>query len=265
MHFRHVPLVLCLLSVSALSQSPTKTPTSLQTPIHGIKIFSSSFDATTQTVKLDFMNDSPTDITAWGYCVKTVKAKSDDPDQSFCTWVDTLPVVVDREVHERTTLKPSRGACGDCYFIHSGEHKTISALFSSDPVASADIEINLIIQADASVESNGKEGTSALQEISRNRQVGLRLAKMLVSVGQGILDDQTNRHPTASMMIQFQKLLNTEPALKGSFYFFKRPEWRKANNAEFIPEDERGYLRQFVTENQLKIVEFSKHQLPGVN
>jgi hypothetical protein len=91
----------CFLSVSALSQGAAQGSTSIHTSVRGIKILSSNFDSSRQSVQLDFMNDSPADITAWSYCVKAEKTNSDDPDQSFCTWTDPVPIVIDRDVQER--------------------------------------------------------------------------------------------------------------------------------------------------------------------
>jgi hypothetical protein len=263
MHVRYVALVLCLLSISALGQSPTQASTSLQTPIHGIKIFSSNFDVATQTVKLDFMNDSPSDITAWGYCVKATKANSDDPDQSMCTFRDALPAVIDEHIQEQITLKASRSICEDCYFIRSGQHKTISATFSAGPVANGEIEIYAIVRADGTTETSGKIGAHLLQEISADRQTALKTTQLIVVTGQDILADKSNQHPVVSMMDALQKLSKTEPSVEGFLYFFKRPEWRKANRTEFIPEDERRYLRSFVQEQQTRNLEFSKHQIGG--
>src|SRR5579864_5012073 len=151
MQLKHIVWVLCLLSIAALGQSSAQSPTSQ--PLHGIKVFSSSFDSTTQIARLDFMNDSPSDITAWGYCVEATKANSGDPDQSACTFRDALPAVIDTQIQEQTTQKASRGVCEDCSFIRPGQHKTITSGFSGGLVANAEIKINVIVHADGTAEA----------------------------------------------------------------------------------------------------------------
>lgn len=264
MHLKRIVWVMWLLSIAALGQSSTQPSTTAQ-PLHGIKVFSSTFDSTTQIAKLDFINDSASDITAWGYCVKATKAKSDDPDQSMCTFRDALPAVIDTQIQEQTTQKPSRGVCEDCSFIRPGQHKTIFAAFSGGPVASAEIQINVIVHADGTTETSGKFGDHLLQEISADRRTALKTTQMIVAKGQDILADANNQHPVVSMIDALQKLSKTDPNVAGFLYWFKRPEWRKANRTEFIPEDERKYLKSFVQEQQTKNQEFSKNQITGVS
>lgn len=263
MQLKHIVWVLCSLSIAALGQSSAQSPTSQ--PLHGIKVFSSSFDSTTQTAKLNFMNDSPSDITAWGYCVEATKAKSNDPDQSMCTFRDALPAVVDTQIQEQTTQKASRGVCEDCSFIRPGQQKTILAAFSGGPVANAEIQINVIVHSDGTTEASGKFGDHLLQEISADRRTALKTTQMIVAKGQDILADANNQHPVVSMIDALQKLSKTEPNVAGFLYWFKRPEWRKANRNEFIPEDERKYLKSYVQEQQMKTQEFSKNQVTGVS
>jgi hypothetical protein len=265
MHVRHVALVFCLLSISALGQSPAQGLTSLQTPIHGIKIFSSSFDAKTQTAKLDFMNDSPSDITAWGYCLKTQNVKGDNVEHGGCREVETLGPVISRQVQEQITNKAMIGDCPDCHVLHPGEHKTLSVDFSSGTVATAEIEIKLIIYGNGRVETNGNEGLRMQQEFATRRQGALNRFQELVEIGQGILADTSNQHPTVAMIEELQRRIPAEPELGGVLHDFKRPGWRKANDAEFVPEDEHGYLQKFVAEQQMKAAELSKHQIAGVN
>ena len=264
MHLKRIVWVMWLLSIAALGQSSTQT-SAMDQPLHGIKVFSSNFDSTTQTVKLDFMNDSPSDITAWGYCVQPAKANSADPDQSTCTFRDALPAVIDTQIQEQTTQKASRGVCEDCSFIRPGQHKTITAGFSGGLVTNAEIKINVIVHDDGTAEASGKTGDHLLQEISADRRTALKTTQMIVAKGQDILADANNQHPVVSMIDALQKLSKAEPSVAGFLYWFKRPEWRKANRTEFIPEDERKYLKSFVQEQQTRSQEFSKNQITGVS
>jgi hypothetical protein len=264
MHFRHL-VVISLLSVSAMCQSSTQDSTSPQTPIHRIKIFASSFDSTTQTATLDFMNDSASDITAWGYCMKTENLKSDNVEHGGCREVETLGPVIERRVQEQATGKPMVGDCPDCHVLHPGEHKIILTSFSEGPVAKAEIEIKLIIYANGRVETSGNEGLRMQKDFATRRQNALNRFQELVEIGQGILADEANQHPAVAMIEELQSRISREPELTAPLHDFKRPEWRKAKDTEFIPKDERGYLQKFVAEQQTKAVELSKHQIPGVN
>ena len=244
MRFKHL-VVISLLSVSAMCQSPTQDPTSPQTPIHGIKIFSSSFDATTRTATLDFMNDSAADITAWGYCMNTTNRPGDNVGHGGCTAVDALPQVVERQTQEKITNKPITWDCSACHMLHPGEHKILSVDFSSVPIVSAEIVIRLIVYANGQVESIGNEGLHLQQYIASQRQDALKQHQELAEMGAAILADQSDQHPTATMIESLQR---KHPKWTQTIHVFKSPEWRKGKDTEFIPKDERGYLQSFVTE-----------------
>lgn len=188
MQFRYCAAVLYLLSIFAVGQNSADGSPSAQDPIRGIKILESSFDSTTspQRVQLEFINDSPANITAWGYCVKAEKIDASDPSQEFCTMVDPASVVVDREIQEHLTLRPQIGDCPDCHFIHPGEHKILLGNFSL-PVKSAQIQINLIAYSNDNVEISGPQGLSNLRQLSSSRKSQLRLTQELRDIGGRVL------------------------------------------------------------------------------
>jgi hypothetical protein len=41
----------------------------------------------------------------------------------------------------------------------------------------------------------------------------------------------------------------------------KRPGWRQGDNREFIPDNQREYLQQFLAEEQISATYLSKHQI----
>lgn len=265
MRFKCSWIVVCVLSVVAWGQNQAQSSVPTQSSIHGIKILSSTFDASKslEAVQLEFINDSPANITAWGYCVRTEKVKSEDQDQGFCTLVDPLPVAVDRDVQERITRQASPADCPACHFIHPGERKVLSAAFAV-PVRSAQIQINLIAYSNGSAEISGQEGSSNLEQLSGGRQNLLRLTQRVLSMAKDILADPTNQHPTDRMITELQAQVSNEPGLRGYLRNLKKPEWRKGNSKEFIPDDERGYLRKFVFEKEMEAAELSKFQVQGV-
>lgn len=261
MHFKHVALAISLLSVPAVSQNATQSFTTPQSSIQGIKIFSSTWDPKTQTATLEFMNDSHSDITAWAYCLKDENLKGDNVEHGGCQGVDTLSAVISNEVQEQLTGKPTVGDCSGCHFLRPGEHKILSVDFSSVPVANARIEIDLIVYESGRVEANGNHGLGMQHHFAEARRETLDLQHRLIEMGEEILSDQTNQHPAVTMIDELESRVLTEPELKWALHVFKRPDWHKAKDTEYIPEDERGYLEKFVTEQRMKADELSKHQI----
>jgi len=261
---RFLTLVL-LLSTLAFGQNSNNGLVPLQSPFHGITIVSSKLDSSTspQTVRLDFVNDSPNNITAWAYCVYAEKAKESDPYQGVCTMIDAVGPEVERQVQEKITLTTNDAYCSTCRFVHPGEHKVLSAAFAP-PVVDAQVQIKLIAYSDGTVETSGDEwGTDYFQQIVRNRKAWLTTAQQVVEMGKKILADPTNPHPTQTMINELQNR-SREIGMDNTLYFFKRPEWRHANDKELIPNDERGYLNKFITERQMQAAEYSKYLIRGV-
>ena len=264
MHVKHVAIVLCFLSVSVLAQKSTQAPTTPQTFIQGIKIFSSNFDVATQTATLDFMNDSPFDITAWGYCLRIQNLIGDNVPHMGCAEIDTLRSVTERKFEEQISSKELVWDCSSCHVIHPGEHKVIMQAFSPMTMANVEINVNLIVYSNGQFETNSRDGLVMQQDIAKQRLSALHISQELVDIGKRILADESNSHPTLAMIEELQSRVTAKPGLAAVLRQFKRPEWHKANANEFIPKDERGYLQKFVAAQQFRVQEFSKHQIPEV-
>jgi hypothetical protein len=170
---------------------------------------------------------------------------------------------MEREAQERITLETNPADCPTCHFVHTGEHKILSVAFVL-PVISAEIQINLIAYSNGKVEISGPDAASRLQQIMSYRQQELKQQQELVDMAKKILVDPTNQHPATSMINELQNRIKTEPALEGYLRRFKTPEWRKGNDNEFIPDDERSYLSKFLSEQEIIAIELSKHQIQGV-
>lgn len=265
MRLKHCAVFLGFLSPLAIGQNSAHGLPSLQHHFQGIKVLSSTFDSSgsPQTVQLDVINDSAQNITAWGYCVDAQKASAGDPDQNFCTIIDPVPTVVDREIRERVTLKPTVGDCPDCHFVHPGERKRLSANFSM-PVASAAIRLTLVAYSDGTAETSGQDGAADLQTLTIQRKGYLQREQRLTAIGKRILSDASNQHPAMSMIEELQNQSRTDRSMEGIVDMLKTPEWRHADNQKFIPDDERGYLATFVSEHETKAAELPKYQIKGV-
>ena len=265
MHLRHL-ISLCLLSISLVAFLPGRSLVQTDTTrIRGIKVFSSHFDPSTETATLDFMNDSAFNITAWGYCVKTEKLKSEDPAHGGCQQTDTLPMVVERQVTEQLTRKRVTWDCPDCHVIHPGEHKIISVDFSSARVAAAVIDMKLVVYANGKIETNGSIGLGMEQRLAKQRQSALTTLKELLDMGDSILRNRSDEHPATTMLEELRTKASADPRYDGLFVKFKLPGMSTSDSSEATFKDERGYLQNFVTERKLQVAEFAKNQLAEVN
>lgn len=261
-------LLLVLLGVAAYGRSLIGAYAAIAIPqnqFHGITAVTSRFDSSTspQNVRLDFINDSPSNITAWAYCVYADKVKDSDPNQGFCTMTDATAYEIDRQVQEKITLQTNPGDLPTYHFVHPGEHKTISASFAL-PVSTASIQIKLIAYSDGTAETSPDEkGTSYFTELLQGREAMVKLNQDLVNMGQKILGDATDPHPAQTMIAELQNRAN-EWGMDNTLHLFKRPEWRQGNDKEFVSQDESGYLRKFVAEREMKATEFSRYLMRGV-
>jgi hypothetical protein len=257
--------VVCLLSTLALGQSPAHSAAEKQ--FHGIKVIAAKFnpEASPQAVSLDFINDSATNITAWGYCVYADKLKGADPNQGFCVLNDAVGFEVDRHIQEEITLQSNPADCPSCHFVRPGEHKVLSALFGVS-VAGASIQMKLIAYADGRVEtSSDDEGADDLRQLMRGRQMQLSRSQELVQIGNKLLSDVKDSQVAQKMISELETRSQAEPWLESSLHQFKTPDWRRANSKEFVPKDERGYLANFVNEAQMQANEFSKYLIKEVH
>jgi hypothetical protein len=178
---------------------------------------SSSFDAKTQAATLEFMNDSHSDITAWAYCLKDENLKGDSVEHGGCRGADSLIAVIENEVQGRLTGNPKLGDCSGCHFLHPGEHKTLTVDFSSVPVVSAEIVIDLIVYEGGKVESIGYEGLGTQQGFAKSRRDALDLPQKLIEMGEEILSDESNQHPTVTMIQELESRIPAEPKWRGFF------------------------------------------------
>src|SRR5262249_26827731 len=221
MRLGHVLTVALLLSISVPAQNPGRGSTSTQTVIRGITILLSSFDSSTlpQTVRLDFVNNTNADITAWGYCVKVEKINSEDPNQGFCALDDPVPGVVNWQVQQRMTCQPVTDSPGGD-FVHPGEHKILSYSFGY-PVLTAEIQIKLIAFSDGKVELSEPDGLFTLRTMITYREQELKRIQELITMGRKILADPADRHPAISMIKELQNPVRADNFMEGTLYLFK--------------------------------------------
>ena len=258
MNFLRLVVSFLLFGLSAYGQQ-TST-------ITGIKIKSSGFDPQTHTVTTVFINDSPTNITTWGYCVKAQNATSDAPAHGLCTMVDSLGSVIDYKIERAKRPFLPEPICSGCRVIHPGEKFTLSHDFSRYPeVFDAQIEIHLIAYADGSAETlNTDIARSDLRDLAKGRRRAMNQAQKMLNIGQQVLLNSNDQHPVLTMISALEAEIKNDPGVTQILDHFKTPEWRRANDRQFIPENERAYVEQFVADQRVWLEEYKRSQIQGV-
>ena len=251
-------IVLLLLAVAATHGQPVAN-------IKGIKILSSTFDPSTRTAKLVFVNDSAKNITAWGYCVRVQNSAPGLSSHSFCTLIDPLITVIEEKIEMTKRPYLHEADCSVCRFVHPGEEKLLSSDFSAVPeVIGAEIEINLIAYGDGTAEAlSNREGQQTLDDLTRRRQGALEVTQRVISIAQSILADSSNHHPAAAMIVELKTGSTGDAGLAGALDDFKKPERRRGNNREFIPDNEREYVERYLAEQRIWSAELIKNQIRG--
>jgi hypothetical protein len=253
-------LVLSLLAAAACGQTAD---------IHGLKIKQSGFDGTTMTLSLTFINDRAADVTAYHYCFKAIAA---DPRQTseHCEVVDALTHVLEMQADRRarpglpeiTSLSPRDNV------VHPGEERRIEQRIAWSAVIGGSMSIDAVVWSDdtfeGSAESIVAERTAELQE----RQF----------VSSTISDTLSgSREPMVASAIEIfqQKLQETRASrdacipcrekidyvLMDAILHLRQPERHKGKTKEFVPGNQREFLKQF----QVRYDSFSEEQAKHVN
>jgi len=229
--------------------------------LKGIRIKGSSFDPQSYTVKLAFINDSVSDITAWGYCVLTDNSTPGKPEHGYCTMIDPAYTVIDHKIEVKKRPFLPEPDCPMCRFLHPGQEHVLSFDLSQFPeIAAARIEINLIAYSDGSAEIlPGRHGKYALKQLTDSRRQMLEVDRKVVEIGKQVLSDSNNQHPVAAMIRELAK----DSRMAGILEWLKKPEWHKGNEREYVPENEREYLAGFVAEHEVWVAMLVQQQIKG--
>lgn len=255
---------LYLPAVFAMGQNRSQGSVSAQTFIHGIKIESSGFDPASRVVKLVFINDSPIDITAWGYCIHAQTAPGSAVRHGFCTLVDSLPTVIGHRIELQKRPALPEPECHGCQLIHPGQEESIALDFSAFPeVIGATVQLNLIAYSGGKYELvPDQAGEAALHDLAGRRQAHLRVTQGILEVGRRVLADSSDPHP-ATTMIQAIQTTN-DPGMAPVLESFKRPERRAGNDQEFVPGNERDYVQRFVKDEEIWADQLLRNQIKEV-
>jgi hypothetical protein len=281
-------VALLLSSCVALPQAFHSTIPDKPATLNGIKIKESTFDPQTKTAKLTFINDSPKDIITWASCTHVTQAPGDYPKHGTCSMIDSTVSVVNYQITKNIFPSAPEWNCGGCQPIHPGQDYTLAANFGSFPeVTSSTIELIMVVFSGGTWSAN-EQGKGWLRGLASGNKQSLVISRQLLEIGNKILADPNDKNPVTTMIaamkershligtswfsvkagngVTYQDSLGKELTEPPDEYLrdFMRPEWRKGNNREFIPEDQRKHLQTFLQEQQMWVDYLTKNQIVGL-
>jgi hypothetical protein len=248
-------LVLLLLTAAACGQTAD---------IHGIKIKESGFDGTTMTLSLTFINDRAADVTAYHYCFKAIAA---DPKQTSenCELIDALTPVLEMQADKRarpglnvTLIGPRENV------VHPGEERRIEERIAWSGILSGSISIDAVAWSDDTFEGSAQsiieERTAELQE----RQFVSRTVKESLSGSQeptvasviGVLQQELQEAGKDGCLPCQEKRVNV---LMNAILHLQQPKRHVGNTKEFVPDNQREFLKQFQVRHDSFSEEQAKH------
>jgi len=251
-------LVLLLLAAAACGQTAD---------IHGIKIKQSGFDGTTMTLSLTFINDRAADVTAYHYCFKTMA--TDRPTSEHCEVVDALTTVLEVQADKRarpglnfTLLSPRDNV------VHPGQERRIEERIAWRGVIGGSISIDAVAWSDDTFEGSA-------QSIIAERTAELQERQFVSSTISDTLS--SSREPMVASAIEiFQQKLQESRArndacspcqakrdyvLMDAILHLQQPERHMGKTKEYVPANQREFLKQF----QVRYDSFSEEQAKHVN
>jgi hypothetical protein len=254
-------LVLLLLASAACGQTAD---------IHGLKIRESGFDAKTMTLSLTFINDRAADVTAYHYCFKAIAA---DPKQTseHCEVVDALAHVLedaaDRRVRpwlpEITSPGPRENV------VHPGQERRIEERIPwSGIFIGGSMSIDAVAWSDDTFEGSAQpiiaERTAELQErqfVSRTISDTLSGSREPMVASAIEIFQQKLQEARASRDACIPCREKIDYVLMDAILHLQQPERHKGKTKEFVPGNQREFLKQF----QVRYDSFSEEQAKHVS
>jgi hypothetical protein len=254
-------LVLLLLAGAACGQTAD---------IHGLKIKQSGFDGTTMTISLTFINDRAADVTAYHYCFKAIAA---DPKQTseHCEVVDALTHVLEDAADRRARpgLPVITFSAPDENVVHPGQERRIEERIPwSGTFIGGSMSIDAVVWSDDTFEGAAEsiiaERTVELQErqfVSRTISDTLSgsrkpmVASAIEILQQELQESRASRNACSPCRGKI------EYVLMEAILHLQQPERYKGKTKEFVPDNQREFLKQF----QVRYDSFSEEQAKHVN
>jgi hypothetical protein len=249
-------LVLLLLAAAARGQTAD---------VHGIKIKQTGLDGTTMTLSLTFINDRAADVTAYHYCFTAIAA---DPRQTseHCEVVDALTHVLEMQADKRarpwlpevTFSGPSQNV------VHPGEERRIEQRIGWRGILRGSISIDAVAWSDDTFEGAAQpiiaERTAELQErqfVSRTVKESLSGSHepMVASVIAVLQQEQQEDGKDACYPCQEKRT----HVLMDAILHLQRPKMHLGDTTEFVPDNQREFLKQFLARHDSLSEEHAKH------
>ena len=234
--------------------------------IQGLKIKDSGFDAKTKTVSLTFINDRAADITAYHYCFTALSTDSKQTREQ-CRLIDVLTTVLEMQaarkarplLPEITLLGPSQN------LVHPGEERKIEEQIGyNDAIFSGSIHIDAVAWSDDTFEGAAQliiaERTAELQE----RQFVSRTIKNALSDGQeptvaSVIAALRQEQQEASKDGCLACLEKRTHVLMDAVQHLQQPKRHLGDIKEFVPDNQREFLEQFLVRHDSLSEENAKH------
>jgi hypothetical protein len=254
-------LVLSLLAAAACGQTAD---------IHGIKIKESGFDGQTMTLSLTFINDRAADVIAYHYCFKAIAA---DPKQTseHCEVVDALTHVLEDAADRRARpwLPEITSRSPRDNVVHPGQERRIEQGIAWRGVIGGSMSIDAVAWSDDTFEGPAAqiiiaERTAEIQErqfVSRTISDSLSGSREpMVAYAIGIFQQELQKsRATNDVCSPCQE--KREYVLMDAILHLQQPERHMGKTKEFVPDNQREFLKQF----QVRYDSFSEEQAKHVN
>lgn len=250
-------LTLLLLAAAACGQTAD---------IHGIKIKQSAFDGTTMTLSLTFINDRAADVTAYHYCSKLI---STDPKQTReqCVLIDALTPVLEVQADKRARPGNYELLGPSVNVVHPGQERRIEERIAYSGILSGSMSIDAVAWSDDTFEGPAAqiiiaERTAELRErqfVSRTISDSLSGSRepMVASAIEILQQEQQEASKDTCLPCQEKRT----HVLMDAILHLQQPERHKGNSKEFVPDNQREFLKQF----QVRYDSFSEEQAKHVN
>lgn len=249
-------LVLLLLAAAACGQTAD---------IHGLKIKESGLDGTTMTLSLTFINDRTADITAYHYCFKVI---STDPKQTReqCELIDALTPVLEVQAEKRARPSLNFALLGPSQnVVHPGEERRIEERIGyNHTILGGSISIDAVAWSDDTFEGSAQsiiaERTAELQErqfVSRTVKESLSGSQepMVASVIAVLQQEQQEASKDACLPCQEKRTY----VLMYAILHLQQPKRHMGDTKEFVPDNQREFLKQFLVRHDSFSEEQAKH------
>ena len=249
-------LVLLALAAAACGQTAD---------IHGLKIKQSGFDGTTMTLSLTFTNDRAADVTAYHYCFKAIAT---DPKQTseHCEVVDALTHVLEDAADRRARpwLPEITFSAPDENVVHPGQGRKIEQRIAWSGVIGGSISIDAVAWSDDTFEGAAEsiiaERTAELQErqfVSKTIKDSLSGSQepMVASVIAVLQQEQQDASKDACLPCQEKRT----HVLMDAIYHLQQPKRHLGDTKEFVPDNQREFLKQFLVRHDSLSEEHAKH------